>query len=89
LVDFEKAYNSVRREVLHNILNEFAVPMKLLTLIKMYLNKTYSKVCIDKNLSDAFSVQNGLTQDALLPLLFNFALQCAIRKIQENQNDWS
>jgi hypothetical protein len=36
--DFKKAYDLFRREVLYNILIEFRVPMKLVRLIKMYLN---------------------------------------------------
>jgi competence CoiA-like predicted nuclease len=36
--DFKKAYDSVRREVLYNILIEVGVPMKLNRLIKMCLN---------------------------------------------------
>jgi hypothetical protein len=32
--DFEKAYDSVRREVLNNILIEFGVPMKLAIQMK-------------------------------------------------------
>jgi hypothetical protein len=50
---------------------------------EMCLNETYSKVCIGKLLSDKFPIQNGLKQgDALSPLLFNFASEYAIRKVQ-------
>jgi hypothetical protein len=76
----------VRREVLYNILIDFGVPMKLVRLIKMWLNETYSQVCIGKHLFDSFPIQNGLKQgDALSPLIFNFALEYAFGKVQENQ----
>jgi hypothetical protein len=52
----------------------------------MCLNKTYSKVRKGKHLSENVPIQNGLNQgDALSPLLFNLALEDAIRKVQENQ----
>jgi hypothetical protein len=71
----KKAYDSVRREVLYKILIEFGIPRKLVRLIKMCLNETYSKVCTGKNLSDAFPNQNGLKNEkAFSPLFFNFAL---------------
>jgi hypothetical protein len=41
---FKKVYDSVRRGVLCNVLNRVEVPMKLVRLIKMCLNETYSIV---------------------------------------------
>jgi hypothetical protein len=35
-IDFKKAYDSVRREVLYNVLIQFEVPTKLVRLIKMF-----------------------------------------------------
>jgi hypothetical protein len=79
LVKFEKVLVLI-------ILIEFGTPLKLVRLIKMCLNETYSGVCVGKHLSDRFTIKSGLIQgDALSPLVFNFALEYAIRRVQTNQ----
>jgi len=56
-------------------------------LIKMSLTETCNRIWVGKNVSDRFPIRNGLKKgDALPPLLFNFALQYAIRSVQVNQN---
>ena len=86
-IDSKKAYDLVRREVLYNILIDFGFPVKLVRVIKMCLNETCSRVQVDKHLSDMFPVENVLRQgDALLPLLCNFAINYAIRRVQVNQD---
>jgi hypothetical protein len=60
--------------------------MKLVKQIKICLNETFSKARIGKYLSNNFPIQNGLKQgDDLWPLLFNIALEYAIRKVQESR----
>jgi hypothetical protein len=87
-MDFKKAYESVRREVLYNILIEFGIPMKVVRLIKVYVNESCSRVRIGKHASDVFPIRSGLKQgDALSPLLFTCGLEYVIKRVQVNQYD--
>ena len=72
---------------MYNILIGCGILMKLVMLIKMCLTVMYIRVWVGKNLSDMFPIRNGLKQgNALLLLLFNFALENAIRRVQINQD---
>jgi hypothetical protein len=72
-IDFKKAYNLVRREVLYSILIESGIPRKLAGPIKMCSNETYSTVRIGKYQSDKFPIQNGL-KHCFSTLLWNTPL---------------
>jgi hypothetical protein len=74
-VDFKKAYDSVKREVLYNILLEFAISKKLVRLMKTSLKETYSKVRVGKFLCDKFPIQIGLKQEMLFRHCFSILLQ--------------
>jgi len=61
----------------------------LVQLVKMCLSDPISRVRIGNNMSDSFKVRNGLKQDdALSPLLFNFALEYAILKLKRTRRDY-
>jgi len=52
----------------------------------MCLTETYSRARVGKNLSYIFPIRNGLKQgDAVSPLLLNFSVKYAIRRVQVNQ----
>jgi hypothetical protein len=53
----------------------------------MCLHETYSRVRAGKHLSDRFPIKKGLKKGhALSPLLLNFALEYAIRRVQANKD---
>jgi len=53
----------------------------------LILTETYSRVRVGKNVCDRFPTRYGLKQGyPLSPMIFNFALECAIRRVQVNQD---
>ena len=52
----------------------------------MCLTETYIRVRVSTDFSEMFPIRNGLKErDALWPLLFNFALGYAIKRVQVTQ----
>jgi len=86
-MDFKRVCVSVRRKVVYSVITEFGIPMKLVRQIKLFLNATYSRVWVGKDLSHMFSVKNGLKQgNALSALLFNTSSEYALRRFKVNQD---
>ena len=74
------AYASVIRKKLWRVMEEFGIPKKLISLTKMTLTHTNSRVRIRNKLSEAFDITEGLRQgDPLSTLLFNLILEAAVR----------
>ena len=65
---------------MYSILIEFGITVKLVRLIKMHVDITYSEVWISRYLSE-----NDLKQDTSWALLFSFALEYAIGNDQVNK----
>ena len=84
-VDFKQAYDSIRRNIIFNIMEEFGIPRKLIRLTKATLTATKCKIMIQGALSDPFDIDTGLRQgDRLSTILFNLALEKVIRAMSIN-----
>jgi hypothetical protein len=75
-MEFKKTYYSFTRDAFYNILIEVGMCMKLLDVIKMCLNETYTTVRVGKCLFEVFPFRYCLKEgDCLSPLLFTFGLK--------------
>jgi uncharacterized protein (DUF3820 family) len=88
-MDFQKTYDSVRREALYNILIEFGIPMNLLRLIKMCLNKTYGRVRVGRHLADMFPtsyLEWFETRRCSIAIAFKLCCRICIRRFHLNDD---
>jgi hypothetical protein len=77
-VDFREAYDSIHRNSLCNIMEEFGFSKKLINLTKLSMEGVKYQVRVESIVSEVFKVKTGLKQGhALFLLLFNIALKKA------------
>lgn len=84
-VDFRQAYDSIDRSQLWHAMRNLGIPEKLVSLTRMCVSGSVSRVRLQGELSEPFVVSTGVRQgDALSPLLFNIALEGIMRKIEKS-----
>jgi len=85
-IDFKQAYDSVNREKLMLILEEFKIPRKLINLTGMTLRNTTGRVKVQNMMIEEFAINKDLRQGyALLTHPFNVVLEKVMRHIQINK----
>ena len=81
-VEFQKAYDNIRRDKLYAIMVYFGIPSKLIRLTQVTLENSTYHVKIGTIMTGGFQVGTGLKQgDGLAPSLFNIALEYVIRNL--------
>jgi endonuclease/exonuclease/phosphatase family metal-dependent hydrolase len=84
-IDFKAAYDTIDRNELWNIMDEYGFPGKLTRLIKATMDGVQCCVKISGGLSGSFESRRGLRQgDGLSCLLFNIALEGVMRRAAYN-----
>ena len=77
-IDLKKAYGSVPRAALWQVLEKYGVPPTLLSVVRSFREGMRASVRVRGNLSDSFEVCNGVRQGCTIaPVLFNLYF-CAI-----------
>ena len=80
-VDFQKAYDSIRRDKLYAIMEHFGIPNKLIRLTKATMENSTYYLKIGTIMTDGFKVGTGLEQGVgLAPSLFNIALEYVVSR---------
>ena len=71
LVDFEKAFDSLSWDFIHEILPKFNLGPKFIKWIRMFQENSRSRITLNGHLSDPFSLQRGCRQgDPISPYIF-------------------
>ena len=91
--DFEKAFDSVKREVMWLMLQECGIPTKIIQIIKIFYVGFKCKISHEGKLSDFLEVRNGVRQGCILsPVLFLLILDRvmkSVRGLQKRVIQWS
>ena len=80
-IDYEKAFDSVDRDMLWKIMGHYGIPEKIVNLVRSLYVGTNSQVSHDGQLSGPFQISTGVRQGCLLsPFLFNLAVDWILKE---------
>ena len=85
-IDFEKAFDSVHRPALWNILRHYGVPAKIVNIIKLLYTDFHARVICGNKLTDNLKIETGVKQGCILsPFLFCLAIDWIMKESLSNR----
>ena len=85
-VDFEKAFDSLDREISWNLMGHYGIPQKFINIIRNSYNKMQCRVIHEGKLRESFDVKTGVKQGCLVsPFLFLLAIDYIMRESTEGK----
>ncbi|CAH1244514.1 Hypp7329 [Branchiostoma lanceolatum] len=80
-IDFKKAFDSINRTTMFEILLAYGIPTSIVNAIKIMYDNTSATVLTPEGETDFFKIDTGVLQgDPLAPFLFIIVLDYALRK---------
>lgn len=87
-VDLKKAFDTVNRQALWQIMLKFGCPEKLVNIIKNLHEDNIAKVITSQGLTGGFGITNGVRQGCVLaPLLFNVFMTAFLLRLDRTLQD--
>ncbi len=89
-VDLSKAFDTVQRDLLWNVLLQFGCPMKFVNILRQFHDGMTARVTVGGQESSPFSVRKGVRQGCVLaPALFNIFLLCVTQLLHKEIENYS
>ena len=80
-IDFKKAFDSLHRPTMWNIIRSYGLPQKIINIIRMMYEGTTSCVRVGGTNTERFEITSGVRQgDVLSPVLFIIVLDWVMRR---------
>lgn len=80
-IDFEKAFDSVDRQILWKLLRHYGIPTKITKLIQSFYGDMTCQVIHNRDLTQPFKVETGVRQGCLLsPLIFLLVIDWVMKE---------
>ena len=87
-IDLTKAFGTVNREVLWDVLALYGCPTKFIQIIRLFHVDMTGQVLSNGEQSDLFSISNGVKQGCVFaPVLFNLFFACVLRQAVGNMDE--
>jgi hypothetical protein len=83
VIDYEKAFDSVKREIMWLTLQEYGIPRKINQIIKILYDGFKCRISHEGKLSEFIEVRNGVRQRCILsPTLFLLILDRVMKRVK-------